>query len=573
MKKIVKLLKENKWIHYGIIIVIGILLSLPLINTQIFDTHDGIFHIIRLQGVGNAIASGEIPPVIAPNLCLSFGYAVNLFYPILATYLPLLVKLFCTSYVVVLKLFGAFCIILSGITMYHFSYQVTKKRGIALLASIFYLIAPYKLGDVYRRYAIGEFIALAFLPILFQGVYNLFRQDGKKHYYIAIGASLLVLSHTITTFYVAIFSFIYVLCNIKKLKDKQIIKKLLINVTFIILISTVFWLPIIETAKSTDYAMFNSDIMNTAKEYVTQSTVDIEDFWQEKEQLKEIEINLGLPTIIAFLIGIYAIWKVDKEYKQIYVIFNLFALICLWMTTKYFPWEYMPDVFYKIQFPWRMVGFCNFFASLVCGINIWVVGKNLMKKEELQIGFAIVIIVASVACTLPMLDKYAKEDKNVTEFFEKKVLNKQLPTFIATNKDYFPMKTTKSLITYTMNRENRTYVLEGQAEISNEEKQNLTASMELSNVIQGTKLEFPFIYYPGYEVKLTLGENVNKLKVVESEQGYVSVELTENIEQGKLEVKYQGTFLTKLAYVVSILASIALAVYIARERHTHKVLN
>ena len=71
------------------------------------------------------------------------------------------------------KLFGVFCIILSGIGMYQFTYQVTKKRTIALFTAILYMAAPYKLANLYKRLAIGEFTASVFIPYVFMGLYNL----------------------------------------------------------------------------------------------------------------------------------------------------------------------------------------------------------------------------------------------------------------------------------------------------------------------------------------------------------------------------------------------------------------
>ena len=78
------------------------------------------------------------------------------------------------------------------------------------------MIFPYKLEDLYTRYAIGEFTAFVFMPIIFQGLYNLLNGDKKRHYYIAIGATGLLLTHTISTEYTAIFCLIYKLKSILK---------------------------------------------------------------------------------------------------------------------------------------------------------------------------------------------------------------------------------------------------------------------------------------------------------------------------------------------------------------------
>ena len=92
MKKFFELLKENKWMHYSIIVIVGIILSIPLKNIEIRETHDGFFHLLRLLGTYNTISIGQIPPIIVPDFCSGMGYAINLFYPQLVTYIPLLFK-------------------------------------------------------------------------------------------------------------------------------------------------------------------------------------------------------------------------------------------------------------------------------------------------------------------------------------------------------------------------------------------------------------------------------------------------------------------------------------------------
>lgn len=61
--------------------------------------------------------------------------------------------------------------------------------------------------------------------MLFHGLFNLLKGDGKKHYYIAIAAIGLILTHTISTEYSAIFALLYIIFNFKQLKNKEVIKK------------------------------------------------------------------------------------------------------------------------------------------------------------------------------------------------------------------------------------------------------------------------------------------------------------------------------------------------------------
>lgn len=69
INKAIEIIKENKWLHYAIIIIIGIILSIPLSQIQIRETHDGFLHLLRMIGTNNSFKIGEIPPIIAPYFC------------------------------------------------------------------------------------------------------------------------------------------------------------------------------------------------------------------------------------------------------------------------------------------------------------------------------------------------------------------------------------------------------------------------------------------------------------------------------------------------------------------------
>lgn len=69
INKLTKMIKENKWLHYIIICLIGIALSIPLYKIQIRETHDGSLHLLRLLGTLDTIKIGQFPPLINQNFC------------------------------------------------------------------------------------------------------------------------------------------------------------------------------------------------------------------------------------------------------------------------------------------------------------------------------------------------------------------------------------------------------------------------------------------------------------------------------------------------------------------------
>ena len=570
VKKVINVIKDNKWLHYAIIVVIGVILSIPLCKIQIRDTHDGFLHLLRMLGTNNTFKIGEIPPIVAPYYCNGGGYAMNLFYNPLVTYIPLLIKIFTPTYAMALKIFAGLCIVLSGITMYYFVYQVTKKRSIALFASIIYLIAPYKLGDVYKRFAIGEFASFVFMPLLFIGMYNLFNQDGKKHYFITIGAVGLVLTHTVTTFYMAIFCAIYVLLNVEKFKDKSILKKIIVNVIFILLISMCFLAPMLEAKQLADYAIFDSKIMSTNGDYVYSNTIELSEFFTDIGKENATTYIIGVPTFVLMCLTIFTFTKVDKKYKDFYIVAILFSIISMFMSSKYCPWFVFPDFLCKLQYPWRMMGFFAFFISFVVGVNIYVLLKTLFDKDITRLIVATVIIVLSVAYTLPIVQQYATDDMNRDEKWENNVVENPYIYHMSINREYLPTKALYLQRTYLKDKEDKIYILSGNATIVEEEKKDLSITATLENIEEGTVIEFPFFYYPGYEIILEQDGNVEKLKSEESDNGFVSAVVNTDIDNCKISVKYVGTTITYASYIISAFGLLGFALYVIKERKNEK---
>ncbi len=566
-KKVVRIIRENKWFHYFIIILIGVILSLPLSQIQIRDTHDGALHFLRILATEDTLKIGQFPPLINPNYCNGAGYSMNLFYPPLVTYLPMLVKLFTENYMVALKIFAGICIVLSGITMYQFVYEITKKRAVALFSAIFYLIAPYKLGNVYKRFAIGEFTAMIFIPLVFLGLTNLIEGDKKKHYYIAIGAIELMLSHTVTTLYTAIFCAAYILFHFSKLKNKEIIKKCIINIIFILLVSMLFWLPLLEATSFAKYTIMDDVTMRTNGSFAMENTIKFSQLWKDIGEVNGTTFQLGIPTIIALLLTIFIFKKVDEKYKDFYLISIIFSLVSIFMASRFFPWKFIPNLLCKLQYPWRMIGYFNFFASFICGVNLFILLSQIRKKEVLKIALVLILVIASIYNSLSIMKQFNAVDKEKDTRYVNSILNNKRISHMQINRDYMPLKALKLQSTYVMEREDRTYVLEGNAKIVEENKVNLKDKIKLQNVEEGTLLELPYYYYPGYKITLNANGLEKEIKPIESEHGYLSCYIEENIEEGSLTVEYVGTAITYISYAISAISLIAFIIYIVKEKN------
>ena len=560
MEKLVEKIKTKRWIHYIIITVIGILVCIPFLWVQIYLSDDGRYHLLRLLGLDNSMEYGSFPFLVFPFFCKNWGYSMMTFYPPLVTYIPYILGLISGAFNTGLKLFAGLTIIFSGIFMYNFMNEVTKKKGIALFSAILYMIFPYRFECIFNRYAIGEFTAFVFIPIVFQGLYNLLHGDKKRHFYIAIGATGLLLTHSISTIYTAFFCLIYVLFNIKLFLKKEVIKKCIVNVVFILLMSAMFLIPMLEFKLSAEYSILQPEIMRTNSESVVTKTIMPSQFLKDIGEENGVSFVVGIPFITMIFLGILAYSEIKKEHKDFYLTFTILGIISAIMCTYLFPWQIMPDFMCVLQYPWRLLGFTFFFFAPVCAMNVYYLLNSINKKWLKVIAWILTIAIIAVF-TVMELNQYPTDDTSLdAEYEERNIENPQVDYF-AIIRDNMPEKALIEQFGYLKTREDNTVIVSGNVNIVNENKEALHMEINIENAQKGTQLELPFLFYPGFSIKLENGESIIELEYCESEYGFIQINLPEDIETGKITVDYTATVLEKTAYAISAISIVGFTVY------------
>ncbi len=532
-----KKLKKNKYVPYIIILISSLIISFSFFTMNLSEYNEAKIHIGRISSIKQVLLDGIFPSFISPKHMLGFGYALNIFYGPLTTYIPIIFSFFCNSSIVGLKIFTFLTVFLSGITMYEFLLKISKRKMVALLGAIIYIIAPYKLTDIYSRNAVGEYTAFIFIPLVFLGLYELLNEN-KKNCFLIIGAVGLILSHTITTIYTALFSVIYIIFNIKKLKDKNVIKYLAIDFLLILLLSAFYLFPLLEHKAYGNYAIFDSEEMEATGNYVYETGLNLSDFFASEFGSQEIVYSFGLVIIFSLVLTPFCIKRQKND--ENYILFLILGLISLIMCTKAFPWTVMPNILTIIQFAWRQEGFFIFFISYVCAVNIVSISEMLRDRKNI---IAISVILCAFLCSF--FGTYRYIEKNGFESdkrFEKKLVESEYFGPYNINREYLPINALNN-IKYIEARENRVYLLDGNCTIENEEKDKLNMKFDVKNV-QNAKLELPYIFYHGYTIKI----NDKKLKEYESDNGFLCIDLN---EEGTITVEYTGTPIDKLGYVIS----------------------
>lgn len=571
MKKINNIIQKiftSKYIGYILIFFLSCIIIAPIFSMDLTQNNEARLHMARIFSINSVLKDGVFPPIIDYKYINGFGYALNLFYGPITTYIPIIFLNLLGTSGLALKVFAFFTVFLSGITMYNFIYSVTKRRLVATIGAIIYISVPYKLSNIFSRSAVGEYTAFIFIPLVFEGLYNIFNDKGKS-YLLGIGIIGLILSHTISTVYIAIFAFIYLLLNINKLGKWKVWKKLLLN-AFVALVVCMFYLiPLIEHYIVGNYTIFDTIAMHSNCPEVYTTTLGFEDLFASEFGNQEIRFSLGIMTCILVLLGVFCYKKIKKEYKEIYLSFLFISIIALIMATKLFPWFLMPSFMGVIQFAWRNLGFFAFFISLICGINAVTFAEGILKKEVLKDTFSFAVIISiCVFASLGVMRDWKFGDLENEKKFDDRIRNTDRVYFFSINRDYLPLNSLKNQY-YLVDRDNSTYVLDGKATIDSENKVKLKDIVQLSNVEDNTIIELPYIYYLGYDVEVKYDNNdyVN-VKTFESENGMVAIEL-EQCESATVNIEYKGTIIEKVGYGISFVGVIMLIAMIYMERRNN----
>lgn len=216
IKKINNVLKKENVKNILILLVASMFICIPLLNSKLnIGYDDGIQHIARLIGTYDSINEGQSFPVIMSKLCNEFGYSWNIFYSPLTAYIPLLFKLIGVSFIGCIKLFMFTCVFLSSITMYFFVKEVTKNKKIALITSIFYIFAPYRLTDMYLRNALAELTSFIFLPMIFHRIIWNCKRKTKKRIFTYYRKCRIILN-TYSNYNVCCYNLLYIFINTNK---------------------------------------------------------------------------------------------------------------------------------------------------------------------------------------------------------------------------------------------------------------------------------------------------------------------------------------------------------------------
>ena len=399
----------------------SVLVSLPLLTEHLQRGHDLDFHLTRIDGIAQALLGGQFPVRLNPDFLYGGGYLSPVMYPELFLYIP---GVLCALGASVLFAFKVFCALIH-ITTAFVGYGAARQmlgREKALYFALFYLLNPYRLGDVYVRAAMGEALAMIFLPLVVVGLWQLFQQDYKKGSFTAcLGITGVFQSHMITTLLVVVFGAGYALAVLigsrgGLLKQGKRILTLCGSAAATLALNLWFLVPFLYYS-GWDLKIYQERLdVGSASVYLFQAFVDYYStgFEHGTTTTGEIVVSMGMAVLIGLALYLFCLAQKPGEEENPDLRTKALAAfwigsIALFMASDLFPWQQIQQIpaldalASKLQFAWR----CLIVSSVMYTLVLAVVFQQLKQKKSMA---ATVLVVFSLLGTSMIGSGYLYEN-------------------------------------------------------------------------------------------------------------------------------------------------------------------
>lgn len=524
---------------------------------SVYSGHDYYFHLIRFEELIEALKEGSFPFYLDYEVIEGYGYFTKAFYPdlMLIPFAPVAMVLGSEMALYVMIFTFTF---LCGLSMYYAVNTIFKNTFVASVSSIVYTFSAYHIFDWYNRAAFAEGISFTFLPLVFLGLYHIIVGDYKKWYILAIGYSLLIYTHLLSSVMTFMFIVALLLIGYRSLiKEPKRILYLFLAATVTLFLVGSYLFPMIEQMLSnTFYYSTNVNITGYRKQRLSEMFWGaLNGFMYKKTWIHANACGTGPILLILASLRLF-VWEKTRLRKMADLCLVI-GIFLLFMISIYFPWGRLPLGF--IQFPWRFYEFVSFFFAIAGAYYLSV----LIKSSKYRVIVGCVLIALTVFSIIGSNKNYIFVQEWTKEFSPKERFQRASVRNIDYHLgmyEYIPVKVPSLQFIYE--RGDSIRVLNSSTEILNFSSVNGYTSFDVSIDLRD-EIELPLLYYKGYKATLD-GVNV---PISESENGLLQVEIDKG---GHVEVYYNGTFIQTISWIISLLSVLALCIYLFRERKKTK---
>ncbi|OGY18563.1 MAG: hypothetical protein A2900_03115 [Candidatus Chisholmbacteria bacterium RIFCSPLOWO2_01_FULL_50_28] len=359
--------KKIQWLILSALL--SFLIIWPLFRQGFWQSDDGEWMVIRFSAFHESLRDGHFPVRWTQRLNHSYGYPVfNFLYP-LPFYLAEIPRLLGFGFVDSIKVIVGASVMAGAIGMYLFA----KKWGhfAAFIASLVYIVAPYRTFLLYERGSLGESVALAAVPFIFWFSDRLLRlKNWISVILLGISYAALIMSHNIIAALFTPLLLLYMFTIILKSKEKlYALRSTLYAILLGLSLSAFFWMP----------ALWDL-------QYTREPQTQVSEYAAYFLSGMKLLGMLGIVPVGFILLGLL-------KRNLFFPILGLLAVFFMHPISSavvgVFPW------IEKIQFPWRL-STVFLFTSAVTAAQVFATPGITRKLRWVAFVFVSIALLTSV---------------------------------------------------------------------------------------------------------------------------------------------------------------------------------
>ena len=549
---------------YLILAASVVLLSLPVLIPPYYfrNAHDLHFHVMRIFGTREGILRGTVFTKMQSAWYHGYGYPISACYGDMFLYPSALASIAglpiegCYRFMVVL---------INCLTVFS-SYYCFKKvfgRSGAFAGTIVYVFFFYRIIDIYRRAAIGEFLAIAFLPFLVAAVFYLYKDMfGQSLVHFVVGFTGLLNSHILTTEMVLFALTVFLLSYGRRTFVARRLLSLIVSAIAVLLANLGFIVPFLDTVFRNNMMVLHSDQFQILP---SENGIRFETLFGSGKNTTYIIAAMPIICLL-LLIFVFCYFESKKKRedgvsagkKRRLTVFTIFTGLYLLMSTAYFPWDLLMKIPFvdtfvaSIQFPWRWLAFADLFGALaICEIfsgSSWKESSSVMKKALVSVTSLCVILGTVFGFLL-----YISFDRTSLKRPE------NIDWIHISNHEYMISGT--DIYGFT-----RKYRVSGDASVTDFSKDGEKISFRFESG-EDAYIDIPLLNYSHYQAQITESRDTSKknIEIQNGENNRIRIPLPEN-GSGRVEISFHTPIYWVVSYLISVISVFVILVTIFRKK-------
>lgn len=566
-----------------LVTILAFAASLPFLSETIPEVHDIQFHLQRIAGIAEAVRDGQIPQRIN-TMFAGNGNITPIMYPQLLL-IPCGILVY--SGTTVYYAFRVGCILITFLTAYlgYIGGKELLGESEGLLFTVFWVLDPFRLNELFLRGAIGEALALAFVPMVLAGIWNLiYRNPRRGMFYLTIGMTGVLSSHVLTTVLCALFCCLLIGIRLLThpvtfLKDLRRLGWIVLTGLTVLILNLWFLVPFLHFSGMDFYVSGQISLTEQTGVYLWQMFMDPKSFGGvvlTDSAAGEMSYTIGIATLLASIVLLWILVcqnTVRGFQRKVCALLLVMEAIAVFLSSNCFPWEFVFDHFKIIektlgnmQHTWRFLAYAALFGCIICTKAIVHAAPGWRRQV-----FCILMLLTAAAAV-----------KTGTEYFENPIhaenkwscikwasLDYNLKEFAYDNDSYAEMKEVleegdgphagEDLVIDDYHADGTDFYASFHETASSGD----SAEQDVVDGIGAREIYLPVSYYGLYRAYLSDGTELET--AMADYYQYTSVVIPEGVTEGEISLAYAEPFSFKASFGISAAGGILFVVLCGAE--------